>query len=199
MNHVEWLNRYFNIIAQLVCGSQNGEDYSGLIGAHCDKGDGYADTWEEMGLDFNHAMCLYLLSHCKPYDAQVKATHYNDEMNREMVWFKNAVHMTVCGNWNVLDLIRWIELNNPYFIGSLGEVRDIHSHVGKCLYYGKITRYLVMSGKLMYEVAPDIQASKDACPIEDYQKTDFTKLTTMYLELCTDRTLSKQHSFYCGM
>lgn len=183
MNHVEWLNRYFNIIAQLVLGSQNGGDYSGLIGAHCDKGDGYADEWEKMGLDFNHSMCLYLLSRCKPYDKRVLDT-IPDGMNREMTWFKNAIHMIVCGNWNVMTFIRWIELQNPYFVGSLGEVRDIHSHVGKCLYNGKITRYLVMGDKLMYEVMPDV---KDP------------KFTTMYFELGTDRTLSKQHSFYCGM
>lgn len=187
MNHVSWLNRYFNIIAQLVCGSQNylkeGEySYSEAIVKFSDKGD--TILWKKMELDRNHGICLFILGLFNFHDKVEKDRNGKWKNGGLPEWFEFAVNVKVCGNWNVLDLIRWIELQNPYFVGSLGEVRDIHSHVGKCLYHGKITRYLVMGDKLMYEVMPDV---KDP------------KYTTMYFELGTDRTLSKQHSFYCGM
>jgi len=69
-SHYDYLNDHLDLFWTKVFGKTLDECwFSGIIGAHGDKGYGYRKTWEDHGISFNRGMLLYMLT-------------YTDEMSR---------------------------------------------------------------------------------------------------------------------
>ena len=75
-NHYKYLDKILALFLVALGLDPNSwvSNAQGLISAHGDKAYGYRGHWEDAGIPFNHGVCVYLLTHVKPYSKEVRIT-----------------------------------------------------------------------------------------------------------------------------
>lgn len=72
-SHYDYLDEHLESFFKAV--GLNWDTYGrGIIVVHGDKCSGYRYLWEEAGIPFPHGVALYLLTHCYPFDLEVRQT-----------------------------------------------------------------------------------------------------------------------------